>query len=80
VRRRAVHRWTKHEIAWHTATLNTLADARDQVDEASIEWIFLRHAFYHCLEQWLSEREGRELRITWADEHGVEVSEVKRCG
>jgi hypothetical protein len=62
------HRWAKHEIAAHTATLNTLADARDKTPEGSVESIFLEHAFTHCLEAWLSDSFGYEVRCSdWRD-------------
>jgi hypothetical protein len=63
-------------MAAHEATLNTLADAFNAVPVDSVEAVFLRHCFNHCIETWLSERFGREVYITEWDDDGMYLEDV----
>ena len=58
------HRWAKHELAAHAATLRDLDEALQQTAQGSVEAIFIGHSMNHCLEAWLSEFYGHEVRIT----------------
>lgn len=57
------HRWTKEEREMHTATLHDLDEALQQTAVGSVEAIYLGHCINHCLEAWLSEYYGHEVRI-----------------
>jgi hypothetical protein len=75
-RREHRHGWARHEIAAHSATVVTLADARDAAPVDSVEAIFLSHCINHCIETWLSEYLGRGVRITEWDDDGVTLEDV----
>ncbi len=72
----AAKRLPKHGRAAREATLTALMDASDQLDPGSVERIFLRHAGDHCIEQWLSEGLGYQVRIIAWTEGGPTVERV----
>jgi hypothetical protein len=67
----------KHEREARDATFAALMDARDQLEDGSVEGIFVDHAANHCFEAWLSESFGYPVRIVCWTGDGVEI---ERCG
>jgi len=67
---------SRQERQARTATLNTLSQARTTVGYGSVEEIFLYHAGHHCLELWLSEAYGYQVRITEVDDEGYTITRI----
>lgn len=55
-------RQPKHVREARTATVNTLADARDRLPYGSVEAVTLQHCIDHLIDAWLSESFGRAVR------------------
>lgn len=71
-----LHHWTKQEREAHAATLTAMEDAMDKLAPESIEWIFVGHAMTHCLEAWLSEHYGHQVRIAERTADGCVVEHL----
>ena len=62
------------ERAARMLTMRSLRAARDKLLPGSVEAIFVYHAGHHCMEQWLSDSYGYEVRITGVTDDGYEIT------
>ncbi len=67
---------SREERRARTETLNVLRKARAAVGYDSVEGIFMYHAGQHCIEQWLSDWYGYEVRITGVDDEGLSIIRI----